>query len=172
MTRSYDLAFVFEKAGLHPSQEPELMKWYSRPELSAQVRVRFMDLAYKSFREWPDRKSIPKEKLPELQYASLLKLLKHEVRKEKDLHRKSGFKSSEKKDGSFLKKEVFESLKKPRKESEKRRILRLRAMPAIVEMREKSPPTSWRDISNYISRVHRKKISHTYIRRVYEEVNS
>jgi hypothetical protein len=170
MTRSYDLAFVFEKAGLHPSQEPGLMKRYSG--LSTESRVRFMDLAYKVFKEWPNREAIPKDKLPELQYASLLKLLRDEERKESDLHRKSGFNISDKKEGTFLKKEVFESLKTPRKESAKRRLIRVRAMPAIIEMRNTSPPTSWRHISEYIKRVYRKKISHSYIKRIFDEINS
>jgi hypothetical protein len=156
-------------AGIHPSQEPLLMKWYS--SLGTEARVHFTELSYKVFREWPSRKSIPKEKLSELQYAALIKVLKSERQKEDQLHRK-GVSDKTPPEKSVLKENVFKSLKPPKKEQEKRRLIRLRALPAIKEMRATIPPTSWRDISEYIRRAHKKKISHVYIRKIYDELMS
>jgi len=170
MIRSYDLSLVYTFAKIHPSEEPELIKWFAN--LKAEARAHLLENSNEIFQQWPLRKSISKDSFGELRYASFLKSLKKEKLKEDNQHRKSGFDKNETPEGSNLKKDILMSLKAPKKEQQKRRLIRLKAYPAIKEMREMSPAKSWRDISEYIRRVYKKKISHVYIKKVYEEIES
>jgi len=170
MTRSYDLAFISNQAGIHPSQEADLIKWYSN--LGFEARVDLMDQAHQIFKTWPTRKQYQKDQLSELQYASLLKVLKQKKSAIENLHKKITHDKKQKPEGSILNQEILISLKPQKKEQKKRRLIRLRFYSAIKELREMSPPKSWRDIQEYIRRNHKVKISHVYIKKIWEEINS
>lgn len=50
-------------------------------------------------------------------------------------------------------------------------LIRNKFYPTIVKLRAENPPMSWIDIGKYIQKWNRKKISHTYLKKIFEKIS-
>lgn len=163
--RSYDLVRIRESSGLTPDDEDRLIKWYAT--LAQGARLLLMDQAYERFRNHPNR-SEWKGKFAELQYASFFSELADYRRKKEATHRKSKTDLSEPK-GSAVDEVIAGSIKVGQRPNIKRSKISIRSYSEIKELREKG--RSWRYIAKYLSKKHRMSFSHTYVSRVWKEID-
>lgn len=164
--RSYDLDSIRKSSGLTPNDEDQLIKWYA--SLAQEARLLLMDKAYERFRNHPNR-SDWKGKFAELQYASFFAELADYRSQKEATRRKAKYDTSEPK-GSTVDEIIAGSIKVGQRPNKKRRIIAIRSRAAITELREKNK--SWRFIAEYLTKKHRVKFSHTYVARIWKEIQN
>jgi len=161
----YDLSEVGRLTGFSAKRRQELSRYYS--DLPDKVRIEAHKIQADLIQQNWDKKA--KDKDFEFVYAFFLIVLDMMERAETGQSRKTTLTDEELKKIAKIRRERIKA-DHHKKGAPTKQIIEVRFFELIKKLQGER--LSWRDISKYISRFHKKKISHTYLKQCYEEISA
>lgn len=161
----YDAAKIDKLAGADLDRRRLLARYYST--LSEEDRVEAHRLSGELVRQ--DRGKV---KLDECYfYSALMRALNQMYRDRRELlSRKAAITDDQAADVAAKRLASFKSAKKDetnKKRRKKSQLISIRFLPLIKKLR--ADGLSWRDCADYLLKYHQKKISHQYLKEIYEK---
>lgn len=144
--------------------EQQLLKYFSKLPTSIILEIFDIQRNLKS-KFLATGKDTYKGKITELNYACLIIAIDNIYQFELNLKKKSQWTTAEAEKATLLKIERFKTEKKRKRKSKKADLVRIRFFTLIKKLRDEN--FSWRDISSYLAKNHKVKISHDFLRKVY-----
>jgi len=164
MMYEYDMDEVERLTGFSEKKRKELIRYYS--ELPDKIRIDAhklqADLAQQNWHKKTKGKDF------EFIYAFFLIAINGMERIETGQTRKTTLTDKELKRIALIRRERIKADHR-KKGSPTKEIIEIRFFELIKRLKKEG--LSWRDISKYISKFHKKRISHTYLKQCYEEIS-
>ena len=160
---TYDLNEVYRLTGLSDSKRKSLVYYYYK--LPESIRIEAHKLQTDLIRQ--HRNKIAKSKENEFYYSFFLLALHKMQSIETGTKRKESLSEDQLKKLDFIRKERIKSSHK-KKSSPLKKLIEIRYFELINKLRSEN--VSWRDISVYIAKYHKKRISHQYLKKCFEDI--
>ena len=159
-----DSAYIEQISGQNLDQRQALINYYNQAPES--IRVYIHSLQTDILRKL--RSHSHKNKRPEYTYACLL-LAVHDLKnREKSLSKKRNLTSDDAHELTQLRVHTIKAEKGKRKKSPTKKLVETRYLEEIKNLRQEG--LSWRDVSRYIRKYHRRKISHSYLQQICKQL--
>ena len=162
---TYDLSEVYRLTGLSDSKRKPLVNYYCR--LPENVKIEVHKIQTDLIRQ--NRKSIVKSKENEFYYSFFLIALQKMKSVENGLQTKRSLSNDELKKLEFIRKERIKASHK-KKPSPTKKLIEVKYFELIKKLRKEN--ISWRDISDYIAKFHKKRISYRYLKMCYDQIEN
>lgn len=162
----YNFAYLERLAGLTAMQRQTLMRYYAK--LPEQVRIEAHKLQTDLIRQ--RRQEQRKDAMPEYCYAMLILALRQMQWIEQSHHLKASLTLEQAKKITEIRLARARAMKK-KKDSPLRYLIEVRLFEEIQRLREVEG-MSWREVCDYLAKYHRRRISHTYLQRVFTDVKN
>ena len=161
---SEKLEYVYELTGLSEPNRKRLINYYAR--LPEETRIEAHKLQTDLIRQKRDKYENPRQH--EFTYAMLLLALTRMKSLESAQGTKRALNDEEAERITEIRIQRILDRKNKGRKSEQKHLIEIRFYEEIKNLKDKG--LSWRDIADYISKYHKKKISHGYLRQCYYQI--
>lgn len=151
---------IYEITKITKSDRDKMAKWYGR--LNEAERIDVHKLQTDLMRE---NRGL-KDDISEFAYAMLITAMDKRSKTLSVIHRKGTFTEREAEQLEKMKRDYIYGA--GRQEGKIERLIRVRLYFEIKKLREEN--MSWMNVQKHIAKWHKKKISHTHIKRVYDKI--